>query len=81
MQYHRESSVLRNWSLTSKLGLQFHDLNAKQKEIVESMVYRVMEGMAPAALEALSKKASVGEIRQGPDPLPVLVVREDVVKA
>jgi len=54
----------------TKLGLQFHDLNAGQKETVESMVYRVMEGMAPAALKALSKKASAGEIRQALNNIP-----------
>jgi len=63
--------VQQDESGETKLGLQFQDLNAKQKETVELMVYRVMEGMAPAALEALSKKASSGEIRQALDSIPL----------
>jgi hypothetical protein len=55
----------------TKLGLQFQDLTAKQKETVETMVYRVMEGMAPAALAALPKKASAGEIRQALNNIPI----------
>jgi hypothetical protein len=55
----------------TRLGLQFNELEAGQKEIVESMVYRVMEGMAPAAIEALSEKASAGEIRQALNNIPL----------
>jgi hypothetical protein len=55
----------------TKLGLQFQELTAKQTKTVEAMVCRVMEGMAPAALAALSKKASAGEIRQALNDIPL----------
>jgi hypothetical protein len=55
----------------TKLGLQFTELDSRQREIVESMVNRVMEGMAPAALAALPKKASAGEIRQALNNIPL----------
>lgn len=55
----------------TKLGLQFQELTAEQKKTVESMVDRVMEGMAPAAIEALPKTASAGEIRQALSNIPL----------
>jgi hypothetical protein len=68
----------------AKLGLQFRDLTSSQEELVESMVYRVMEGMAPAALAALPKKASAGEIRQAlaniPLPHRIMLARRGQLK-
>jgi hypothetical protein len=68
----------------TRLGLQFTELDTKQRATVESMVYRVMEGMAPAALAALPNKASAGEIRQALNniPLPhrVMVARRGQLK-
>jgi hypothetical protein len=55
----------------TRLGLQFQELTTEQKKTVEAMVYRVMEGMAPAALDSLSKKASAGEIRQALNNIPL----------
>jgi hypothetical protein len=47
-----------------RLGVQFEHLTDEQNETIDLLVSRVVEGMAPAALEGIDKKASVGEIRE-----------------
>jgi hypothetical protein len=70
--------------LKTKLGLQFRELESAQSEIIESLVYRAIEGMAPAAIEALSKKAPAGEIRQAlnniPPPHRIMLARRGELK-
>lgn len=48
----------------TRLGLQFIDLDAAHHETVDLLVARVVEGVAPAALEGLPDGASVAEIRE-----------------
>ncbi len=68
----------------TRLGLQFMELDTDQRETVEAMVHRVMEGMAPAALAAFSQKTSAGEIRQALNDIPlahrVMVARRGQMK-
>lgn len=47
----------------TKLGLQFLYLTEEQTKTVEAMVSRVMEGMAPAALETLPRSATHAEVQ------------------
>ena len=46
-----------------RLGLQFEFVSDEQAETIDLIVSRVVEGMAPAALEGIDPKASLGEIR------------------
>jgi len=46
-----------------RLGVRFEGLTVDQGEAIDSIVSRVVEGMAPAALALIDPKASVGEIR------------------
>lgn len=47
----------------TKLGMQFVDLDPAQNETVDLLVARVVEGMAPAALDGLPRGASLAETR------------------
>lgn len=53
-----------------KLGLQFEELDAARKETVDLLVARVVEGMAPAALDGLSRTASPAEAREALKKIP-----------
>lgn len=48
----------------TKLGLQFMELSAAQKETIDLLVARIVEGRAPAALEGLKRGASEAESRK-----------------
>jgi len=53
-----------------KLGMQFTELDAAQGETVELLVARVVEGMAPAALDGLSRTAGAAEVRAALRKIP-----------
>jgi hypothetical protein len=46
-----------------RLGIQFGPLDDEQADTIDRLVSRIVEGMAPAALEGLSEKSSLEEIR------------------
>ncbi|HXV77539.1 MAG TPA: PilZ domain-containing protein, partial [Candidatus Polarisedimenticolaceae bacterium] len=50
-------------SRTVRLGVQFDRLDGDQREALERLLSRVVEGMAPAAIEAIDENASIDEIR------------------
>lgn len=47
-----------------KLGLEFTELGSAQKKTVDLLVARIVEGMAPAALDSLPRTASPSEARE-----------------
>jgi len=53
-----------------RLGLQFTGLTANQLEEVEKLVNRVMEGMAPAALDGIEPGMPLDRIRQALSEIP-----------
>ena len=53
-----------------KLGLQFTELDAAQHETVDLLVARIVEGMAPAALDGLSRTASPAEAHDALKKIP-----------
>jgi hypothetical protein len=46
-----------------RLGVQFESLSGEQAETVDLIVSRVVEGMAPAALDGIDPRAPLAEIR------------------
>lgn len=53
-----------------KLGFQFTALDDEQNETVDRLVARVVEGMAPAALDSLPRTASPAEARNALNKIP-----------
>jgi hypothetical protein len=46
------------------LGVHFEGLSDEQYEVIDLIVSRVVEGMAPASLQGIDPRASLGEIRE-----------------
>jgi hypothetical protein len=55
----------------AKLALQFQELAGEQREKLDLMLSRVLEGMAPAGLDSLSRGATVAKVRQVLSAIPV----------
>jgi hypothetical protein len=55
----------------SKLGLQFSQLEPAQNETIDLLVARIVEGMAPAALDTLPRGASATRTREALKKIPV----------
>jgi hypothetical protein len=55
----------------TKLGVQFPALQAAQRETLESLISRVVEGMAPPSLQELQEGASEAEIRSALARIPL----------
>jgi hypothetical protein len=55
----------------TKLGVQFLNLDPSQAEAIDQMVARVVEGMAPAALDGLDRGASLAECRAALEKIPL----------
>ena len=53
------------------LGVQFVELAEAQREALELLLARVVEGMAPAALDDLPRGASVAQVRERLSRIPV----------
>jgi hypothetical protein len=75
---------LRKEDAQTAVGLEFVNLTPAQRERLESLVHRVIEGMAPAALDLLPEKASPSEIRKAlqniPLPHRVMLARRGQIK-
>jgi len=54
-----------------KIGVQFMGLDADQRETVELLVSRVVEGMAPPSLETLPRGASDVQVRNALARIPL----------
>jgi hypothetical protein len=46
-----------------RLGIQFDPLTEEQEDVIDRLISRVIEGMAPAALAEIDEKAPLAEIR------------------
>ena len=55
----------------NRIGLQFLEIEEEDRTTLESLVSRVVEGMTPAALEALPENASRQEVRNALDSVPL----------
>lgn len=56
---------------TFRLAVEFSELSPEQKESLEVLIARVIEGQAPGPLEALRPDASVPEIRKALEAVPL----------
>ncbi len=54
-----------------RLGVTFDELTDRQRETLESLVARVVEGVSPAALESLPPDAQPRQIREALERIPV----------
>jgi hypothetical protein len=75
LQVHVMARVVRRENRSqgadSLLGVEFLDLTPRQREAVENLIARVVEGRAPAPLESLRPGAPAQEIRSVLEKVPL----------